>query len=348
MRAGRLISLLLLLQNRGRMTAHQLADELEVSVRTVYRDVEALAAAGIPLYGDAGHGGGYRLLDGYRTRLTGLTAEEAQAVFLTGLPGPAAELGLGEQLVAAQLKLRAALPAELREQAERIQQRFHLDAPGWYGKADDTRHLAAVAAAVWGRHAVWVRYRRWTAPTEVERRLEPYGLVLKAGRWYLVAAADGGDARTYRVDQIVELRSLEEQFEPPAGFDLAAHWRDRLADFHARLHTAEAVVRLSPRGTARVREQLGHAAGQAVAAGGVVEADGWTRAAVPIESVDHAHGEFLKLGADVEVLEPPALRARLAATVRELADRYGAQALPGAPREAGADGEGDLAGGGRP
>ncbi|MCX4748002.1 YafY family transcriptional regulator [Kitasatospora sp. NBC_01287] len=326
MRAGRLISLLLLLQNRGRMTAHQLADELEVSVRTVYRDVEALATAGIPLYGDAGHGGGYQLLDGYRTRLTGLTAGEAQAVFLAGLPGPAAELGLGDQLVAAQLKLRASLPAELREQAGRIQERFHLDAPGWYGNVDRTPHLAAVAAAVWGRHAVWVRYRRWKAPTEVERRLEPYGLVLKAGRWYLVAAAGGGTARTYRVDQIMELRPLDEQFEPPAGFDLAAHWRNRLADFHARLHTAEAVVRLSPRGAARVRELLGHAVDRAVVDGGVVDADGWTRAAVPIESLDHAHGEFLKLGIDVEVLEPLDLRARLAATVRELAERYGAQA----------------------
>ncbi|MEN8649946.1 transcriptional regulator [Streptomyces sp. 21So2-11] len=329
MRAGRLISLLLLLQNRGRMTACQLADELEVSVRTVYRDVEALAAAGIPLYGDAGHGGGYRLLGGYRTRLTGLTADEAQAAFLAGLPGPAAELGLGEVLAAAQLKLRAALPAELREQAGRIQERFHLDAPDWYGNADETPHLAAVAAAVWGRHAVWVRYRRWKAPSEVERRLEPYGLVLKAGRWYLVAAEDGGTARTYRIDQILELQPLDEQFEPPESFDLAAHWRDRLTDFHARLHTAEAVVRLSPRGVARVREQLGHAVGRAVADGGVVEADGWTRAAVPIESLDHAHGEFLKLGADLEVLEPPELRARLAATVRELADRYGAQDLPG-------------------
>ncbi|WP_327369478.1 helix-turn-helix transcriptional regulator [Streptomyces sp. NBC_01217] len=334
MRAGRLISLLLLLQSRGRMTAHQLAAELEVSVRTVYRDVEALATAGIPLYGDAGHGGGYQLLDGYRTRLTGLTADEAQAAFLAGLPGPAAELGLGEVLAAAQLKLRAALPAQLREQAGRIQERFHLDAPSWYGGVDETPHLAAVAAAVWDRHAVWVRYRRWKAPTEVERRLEPYGLVLKAGRWYLVAAGGGGGARTYRVDQILELRSLDERFESPAGFDLAAHWHERLTDFHARLHTAQAVVRLSPHGVARVREHLGHAADRAVTDGGAVEADGWTRAAVPIESLDHAHGEFLGLGTDVEVLEPPELRARLAATVRELADRYGAQPLPGDPRAA--------------
>ncbi|NUV99911.1 YafY family protein [Streptomyces sp. CAI 127] len=323
MRAGRLISLLLLLQNRGRMTAHELAVELEVSVRTVYRDVEALGAAGIPVYGDAGHGGGYSLLDGYRTRLTGLTTDEARAVFLAGLPGPAADLGLGEVLAGAQLKLRAALPDGLREQAVRVQERFHLDAPGWYGNADETPHLTAVAVAVWNRYAIRVRYRRWKAPTDVERRLEPYGLVLKAGRWYLVAAADGGSPRTYRVDQVLELRALDEPFEPPAAFDLAAYWREHLAGFHTRLRTGVAVVRLSPRGIARVRERLGQVTDRAVTETGTAEADGWTRATVPIESLDHAHTEFLKLAADLEVVEPAELRDRLAATARELAALYG-------------------------
>ena len=131
-KCSRLISILLLLQTRGRMTAAQLAEELEVSVRTVYRDMESLHVAGVPLYGDAGHAGGYQLLDGYRTRLTGLNADEAEALFLAGVPGPAVELGLGPALAAAQLKLRAALPPELREQADRIASRFHLDAPGWY------------------------------------------------------------------------------------------------------------------------------------------------------------------------------------------------------------------------
>ncbi|MET8624788.1 WYL domain-containing protein [Kitasatospora sp. NPDC004669] len=305
MRASRLVALLLLLQNRGRMTAQQLAEELEVSVRTVYRDVEALTAAGIPLYGEAGHAGGYRLVDGYRTRLTGLTADEAQAAFLAALPGTAAELGLGEALATAQLKLRAALPAELRDRAGRIQERFLLDAPGWYGEADDTPHLAAVAAAVWARRAVVLRYRRWRAPEEIERRVEPYGLVLKAGRWYLVAAGPSG-TRTYRVDQVIELRELGEEFAVPGGFDLAAYWRTYLADFRARLHTGEALVRLTPEGARRL---------------GVTPAKSG-EARVPIESIEHAHGEFLRLGADVEVLAPAELRGRIAATVRALAARY--------------------------
>ncbi|MER7727473.1 YafY family protein [Streptomyces sp. NPDC096323] len=308
MRASRLVTLLLLLQNRGRMTAQQLAGELEVSVRTVYRDTEALAAAGIPLYGAAGHAGGYRLVDGYRTRLTGLTTDEAQAAFLAALPGAAAELGLGEALATAQLKLRAALPAELREHAGRVQERFLLDAPGWYGDADLTPHLAPVAAAVWGRRAAVLTYRRWRAPEEIERRVEPYGLVLKAGRWYLVAHGQSG-IRTYRVDQILGFRPLEE-FVMPDGFDLAAYWNGYLTEFRARLHSGEALVRLTPEGARRL---------------GVRPAsDGWTQARVPIESLDHAHGEFLRLGADIEVLEPAGLRDRIAATARTLAARYGA------------------------
>src|SRR3984957_11536590 len=137
MRASRLVSILLLLQARGRLTAAQLAGELEASVRTIYRDVESLHMAGIPLYGDAGHRGGYQLVDGYRTRLTGLSAEEAKALSLSGLPGPAAELGLGSVLAAAQLKIRAALPPALADQVGHVQSRFHLDAATWYGAADE-------------------------------------------------------------------------------------------------------------------------------------------------------------------------------------------------------------------
>lgn len=297
------------------MTAARLAEELEVSVRTIYRDVEALHAAGVPLYADAGHSGGYRLLDGYRTRLTGLNQGEAEALFLSGLPGPAAELGLGPALTAAQLKLRAALPPELRAQADRLRSRFHLDAPGWYAEHDDVRHLPQVADAVWQSRVLDVRYRRWKEPTDVDRRLEPYGLVLKSGRWYLVA---GPGPRTYRVDQILRLTVREETFEPPEDFDLAGHWQRYQADFHARLHRAEAIVRIAPGAVHRITG----AAARALAETGVPEPDGWVRAVLPIESVDHAHGRFLALGADIEVLGPPELRSRLAETVGALAARY--------------------------
>ncbi|MFE8990550.1 helix-turn-helix transcriptional regulator [Streptomyces collinus] len=310
MKSSRLVSILLLLQTRGRMTAAQLAEELEVSVRTVYRDVEALSAAGVPLYADAGHSGGYRLLDGYRTRLTGLTTDEAEALFLAGAPGAAAQLGLGSVLAAAQLKVRAALPPELRPHADRISSRFHLDAPGWYADADDTPYLPAVAAAVWNRRAVNVLYRRWREPTDVERRLEPYGLVLKAGRWYVVA---GPGPRTYRVDQILRLDATGEGFSPPGDFDLAVHWTAYQRDFHRRLRAARAVVRLAPGVSLPGPAQTeAHA-----------DEDGWTRVTVAIESVDRAHAEFLRLGSGIEVLEPPELRERIARTAAELVDRYG-------------------------
>jgi predicted DNA-binding transcriptional regulator YafY len=322
MRASRLVSILLLLQTRGRMTAQDLADRLEVSVRTIYRDVESLHSAGIPLYGDAGPKGGYQLLDGYRTRLTGLTTDEAESLFLAGLPGPAAELGLAAVVTAAQLKLMAALPVELRDRAGRIQERFHLDAPTWYRDPEPVTFLPAVADAVWNERRIQVRYRRWKAPQEVERRLDPYGLVIKAGRWYLVARA-GEDVRTYRVSQILGLHQLPEGFARSAGFDLMAYWQAYLAEFEARLRWGEAVVRLSPRGLERLADLM--TPGVVTAAKETAEPpdeEGWTRVTVPIESIEHALGEFLRLGTDAEVLSPAELRDRLAAAAGELARRY--------------------------
>lgn len=183
MSAGRLLSLLLLLQSRGLVSARGIADELGGSVRTAYRDLERLRAAGVPLRAEPGPGGGYRLVDGYRTRLTGLSQGEARALLFAGLPGPAADLGLAAEVTAARLKLLAALPTELREEAARTAEVFHLDAPAWYREPERTPHLPLFAEAVLTRRAVDVRYRRWRAPQEVRRRLRPYGLVLKSGVW---------------------------------------------------------------------------------------------------------------------------------------------------------------------
>ena len=321
MRAARIVQLLLLLQTRGRLTAAQLAGELEVSVRTIYRDVDALHAAGVPLYGEAGHAGGYRLVEGYRTRLTGLTENEADSLFLTGLPGPAQELGLGAEVAAAWLKLTASLPPELRDRATRIQQRFHLDAPSWYAEPDDTPALAAAADAVWRERRIHIHYHRWREPTDVERTLDPYGLVVKAGRWYLVAAS--ARISTYRVSQIQSLTVLDEGFRRPAGFDLSAFWQSYLDDFEARRHSDTATIRISPDLQARLADAVEPAIHRAVAeTASPPDLHGWVTATVPIENLNHAQRAFLGFGADVEVLSPPALRAGITAAVTALARTY--------------------------
>src|SRR4051794_37710946 len=223
MRASRLVALLLLLQARGHLTAAELARELEVSERTVHRDVEALSASGVPVYAERGPHGGIRLVDGYRTRLTGLTGDEAEALFAAGMPGPAAELGLGGELAAARLKLLAALPSELQERATRAQRLFHLDARGWFRAEDSVPHLPELASAVWRGCRVRIRYREGNRV--VQRTIDPLGLVLKAGAWYLVAHRVAG-MRVYRVSRVASVRPLEETCERPEGFELSAYWHE--------------------------------------------------------------------------------------------------------------------------
>jgi len=341
MRASRLLSIVLLLQNRGRLTAQELAEELEVSVRTIYRDVESLSAAGVPVYGEPGHQGGYALVEGYRTRLTGLHGDEADALSLAGLPGAAAELGLGSVLTAAQLKLDAALPASLRERSGRIRERFHLDAPAWYRDAEPVPYLTAVADAVWNQRTLHVRYHRWAEPQEVDRVLHPLGVVLKAGIWYLVAVADGGAIRTYRISQILKLSADGDgngdgdgprdgdgggpTFDRPTGFDLAEYWRVSLADFDDRRFEGTATVRLSPEAVRRVEDLYESAILKAVEqTAGEPDADGWVRAVIPIETLQHALGMVFKLGWGIEVLDPPELRRMVAETALDLARLHGA------------------------
>ena len=323
MRASRLLSLLLLLQNRGRMSATQLAAELDVSARTVYRDVEALASAGIPIYAEPGPAGGYQLMDGYRTRLTGLTAAEADSLFLTGLPQPAAELGLGAHLAAAELKLMAALPTPYREASTRIRQRFHLDAPGWYREPDAVPHLLALAEALWQDRAVEVRYRRWSPrPGEVTRRLHPLGLVLKAGVWYLIAARRE-QPRTYRVASIIDLRPLPEHFTRPQDFDLAGFWQAHVQRYEEAGTHQVMTVRLTPDGVTALRDVLGPKAARlaqrTLAPAGT---DGWQQATIPLENLAHAATTLLRLGADVQVLAPAELVTHMTGIVQAMSRLY--------------------------
>ncbi|MBC9729323.1 YafY family protein [Streptomyces sp. TRM68367] len=323
MSAGRLLSLLLLLQSRGRMPARGIADELGVSVRTAYRDLARLQAAGVPVLAEPGRAGGYQLLDGYRTRLTGMSEGEARALVFAGLPGPAADLGLAAEVTAARLKLLTALPARLRDEAARTAAVFHLDAPGWYREPEQTPYLPLFVDAVLTRRAVDVRYRRWRAPQEVHRRLRPYGLVLKSGIWYLVAAAESRIA-TYRAAQVLDAVVSDERFDRPQGFDLGAYWTSYLDDFQTRRYTGTATIRLSPRGRRRLPDNLPPEVVRAVdSTATAVGGDGWVEAVIPTESTDHACGELLRLGIDVEVVAPAELRQAMAATVGVLARAYG-------------------------
>src|SRR5438132_4297998 len=252
-RADRLVSIVLLLQGRGGMSAPELARRLEVSVRTIYRDLDALSTAGVPVYTERGKAGGVRLLDGYRTDLTGLSPGEAEALFLLGLPGPLDQLGFGPVLEGAQRKLLAALPPTRRRGAERTRQRVHVDATGWDRQPGAVPHLAAIAGALWQDRRLRMSYVR-SDNAERERLVGPLGLVLKAGNWYLVGSVidESNALRVFRASRVRSLEVLDEDYRRPDDFDLASFWDQWLAalgwdqdDYPARLRCdAEAAADL--------------------------------------------------------------------------------------------------------
>lgn len=319
MRASRLVSILMLLQAKGRQSARVLADELHVSMRTIYRDVDALSASGVPVVVEHGAGGGFTLMDGWRTRLTGLTPDEAQAMLLSGLPGPTSQLGLGEAVTSARLKLLAALPAGWQDDAQRISSRFHLDPVPWYRKASRVEHLAGVANSVWTARRIVIRYDSWKA--DVARTVEPLGVVLKGGDWYLVASAKGS-VRTYRVSNIRELELLSEHFARPNHFDLAAFWANSTARFEREIYKDTAELLVTTRGQKLLRESAAAVVAALDQCKSKPDRRGRVRVVIPIESIEHAERELLRLGAEVEVLQPRALRRRLTATLKRMHALY--------------------------
>ncbi len=319
MQASRLLSIMLRLQAQGQVTAHALAEMLEVSVRTIYRDIDALSAAGVPVYAEKGRQGGFALLAGYRTRLTGLDRPEAQSLFLAGAPFAAEQLGMKTALDNTRYKLLAALPDAAREEAERVAARFHLDPVAWFQGPDQQGLLPELAAAVWQRRMLLLRYESWKGV--MERRVAPLGLVLKSGLWYLVAA-HGEQARTYRVAAIEMLRIEDEQAVPPEGFDLQRYWQHFCTDYEARMQSGRASVRARP---AALRElaRLSQRMAEAVASAGAPDRQGWQRLQIPIESIEGAVGELLRLGPQVQALGPPALVDALRQRLAELQESYG-------------------------
>lgn len=328
MRSSRLLSILLRLQLRGRVPASELAREFECSVRTVYRDLDALSAAGVPVHAERGRGGGIVLAPGWRTQLTGLTQPEARGVPLAGLGSAARDLGLGSVATDVQLKLLASLPPDAAADANRIAERFHVDPLPWYHRPEALPLLPALAGALWEGLRVRVRYESWTG--EAERTLSPLGLVLKGGLWYLVAAGSGPGAkatRTYRASGIRSLVTLAEPARRPAGFVLAAHWPQAVADFESRLMAGRATVRLSEEGLRILRAVQPAAAEWALRTRKPAQRAGWIEAELPTEPEPYAARQLLRLGTEVEVLAPASLRAAVAREAAAVARRH-AKAQP--------------------
>lgn len=319
MRASRLLSILLTLQTRGRVSAESLAREFEVSVRTIYRDVDQLSAAGVPIYAERGRSGGFALHEGYRTRLTGLTPAEAEALLLAGVGGAAADLGIGPEASAAQLKLLAALPPDAGANAQRIATRFHMDPAPWYARIEPLEILPTLASAVWRDRRIRIGYESWK--DTVTRDLDPLGVVLKAGVWYLIAAAKVRP-RTYRISNIRSLDLLETTFQRPTRFNLARHWATSAREFEAHLLSERATIRISPEGRRLLRDNY-PAADQAVAAKHTrARPAGWVKAEIPVEEVSQSVRQLLRMGAEVEVLSPPALRKAVAEEAGRVAGIY--------------------------
>ena len=322
MRADRLLSLALLLQARGAATARALAGELGVSVRTVYRDLAALGAAGVPVVTEAGPGGGCRLMDGYRFPLRGLRPDEAEALLILGVPAVLRELGLAGALTAAHRQIR--VTAGVGSGAL-----VHLDMPRWFGGQEEVPCLRDLAQALRLSRKLAIRY---PPPDREPRVIGPLGLVNKAGTWYLVAhcvahsgagaGAGAGDIRVFRAGRVSAARVLAESAGRPDGFELAAFWARWSAEFEASRPRLEVRLAASPGALAAFGEVFGAAAAAAVEAAGPAGQDGWRVVTLSFEHERAAVHRLAGFGDQVEVLDPPSVRAELLATAREILGRY--------------------------
>jgi predicted DNA-binding transcriptional regulator YafY len=327
MRADRLVSLILLLQARGRMTAQQLAQELEVSERTIYRDIDALSTAGVPVYADRGPGGGFDLLDSYRTDLTGLTAHEVRALFTLSMPAALGQLGLGQELRAALLKLSAALPPERRRDESWVRQRIHLDWSWWAQSQGPVPNLQTIQRAVWDDRKLWLAYRVQYGAYDhtYERLVEPYGLVCKAGVWYLVCAA-GGRVRVYELSRLFDVRIENETFARPADFDLEGFWGAWCSKREGRRPRYVVALRVAPSFVPDVAQHLSEGMREWAIETGLTDERGWTSVTVAFDSLYDARARILGLGGAVEVLEPEPLRRSVLDFARHTVELYESRA----------------------
>lgn len=328
MRADRLLSVLILLQTRGRMTAAELADALEVSERTIYRDIDALTTAGVPVYGAPGRDGGYALLDGYRTSLTGLNEAELAALAILSAPAPLEGLGFRQTLSSALLKLSAALPEAQREAASHIRQRIHLDAAWWRQSDEIAPHLEAAHDAVRRDHRLRIRYRAMPR-LELEQTVEPYGLVAKAGVWYLVWARSD-KLHVQRVSTLLEAAPTGETFVRPPTFDLERFWRAWCAAHESQLSDYRALVRVRPEAIGILARSFGERIREQ-AASATPDETGRVTLEISFASLEAARDRLLAFGRACEVLSPQALRLSIIDFAEQLLGAYRSDAPPAQP-----------------
>jgi predicted DNA-binding transcriptional regulator YafY len=324
MRADRLLSLLMLLQTRGQMTARQLAETLEVSERTIYRDIDALSMAGVPVYGEPGPDGGYALLDSYRTNLTGLSESEVRALFMLSIPEPLVHLGVKQDLQAALLKLTAALPATRQGDEQQVRQRIHIDATWWHQGEAPLPYLEMLYQAVWQDRRVHLTYRL-PSGFEAEHLFDPYGLVAKGGTWYLVCAR-GELVQARRVGDLLGARLSEEGFQRPPGFDLQAFWRGWCADQERTRALYPVVLRVAPEAMPALAARFGAARArrvrECIAQAGPADADGWLTIEIAFESLYAARDRILPLGSAVQVVTPEPLRRSVLDYAEQIVSLY--------------------------
>ena len=319
MRADRLVSMMLLLQSRGKLRGRELAKRLEVSERTIYRDLDALSSAGVPVYAQRGPNGGVALLDGWRTSLTGLTEAEVQALAVVGAPGALSDIGLSASLRSGLIKLAASLPAVQQRAADHARQRLHIDGTGWFEGQEDVPHLAVLRDAVWRDRRVRLRYRNFDGKTG-DLVADPYGLVIKVERWYLVAATPRGPS-VFRGSRVEGARLLAKSFTRPPDFDLAAFWTEWCRKFASKRPSYPVTLRVTREGARALRQSRPaseHALLSRVGRGGKTVTIDFERQAI-------AFAQLVTLGPGVEVIEPPALRLRFREIAGDLRALYGSR-----------------------
>jgi predicted DNA-binding transcriptional regulator YafY len=335
MRADRLISILMYLQARGRMTAAELARELEVSERTIYRDLEALHASGVPVLAERGPGGGVELPENYRTNLTGLSEEEVRGLFLSAVPGPLADLGLGKSIEGAVLKLTAALPEAHRHGIEQVRARIHVDTSDWFQPGEQVPHLELMQRAVWQDRRVIMTY----APAVGRKArvcIEPYGLVAKGTVWYVVAGVVNSPPvfgvtkvkvarrynQVYRISRVQDAELMDEQFERPEGFDLREYWDNWCREFRESLPRYTATMRLDADLLRMLPRLLGEGMRGLIEQAGPPDEEGYVVLDLTFDSFEAARGAVVSMGAGAEVLVPEELRVGVLDLASDLLDLY--------------------------